>query len=60
MNSKDVVLSINAIKLADVATNDVVFDFDATNLAKIKMFVLNGDYSDATAVVSVFSETIEK
>lgn len=60
INSNDVVLSINAIKLSDVASNEVVFDFDAANLAKIKMFVLNGDYTDATAAVSVFSETIEK
>lgn len=60
MNSENVVLSINAIKLSDIDTSDVVFDFDATNLAKIKMFVLNGDYSDPAAIVSVFSETIEK
>ena len=59
-NNAGVVLSINAMQIADEATNNVVFDFDAKDLAKIKLFVLGGDYTDPEAVVTVYSETIEK
>lgn len=59
-NKSGTVISINATSIADTVSNNVVFDFDAANLAKIKLFVLGGDYTDPNATVTVYSETVEK
>lgn len=59
-NSAGTVISINAASIADSVSNNVVFDFDAANLSKIKLFVLGGDYTDPDATVTVYSETVEK
>lgn len=60
MTASNTVLSISAVKLNDVASSDVVFDFSATNVAKIKMFVVDGDYADETATITPLSEVVEK
>lgn len=59
-NSAGTVIAINATSIADTVSNNVVFDFDAANLSKIKLFVLGGDYTDPNATVTVYSETVEK
>lgn len=59
-NDAGTVISINATSIADTVSNNVVFDFDAANLSKIKLFVLGGDYTDPNATVTVYSETVEK
>lgn len=59
-NSAGTVISINATSIADTVSNNVVFDFDAANLSKIKLFVIGGDYTDPDAAVTVYSETVEK
>ncbi len=60
MTASNTVLSISAVKLNDVASSDVVFDFSATNVAKIKMFVVDGDYADETATITPLSEVVDK
>lgn len=59
-NSAGTVVSINATSIADTVSNNVIFDFDAANLSKVKLFVLGGDYADPNATVTVYSETVEK
>lgn len=59
-NQQGAVISINALSIGDVESSNVVFDFDSANLAKIKLFVLGGDYTDPSAIVTAYSETIEK
>ena len=60
MSAANTVLSISAVKLNDIATSEVVFDFNSKDIAKIKMFVVDGDYADKTAVVTPLSEVVEQ
>ena len=58
-SSGNVVKTISAIEINDIAEQSLMFDFTATDLSDFEVFVLKGDYSAMNANVDVYSDTVK-